>query len=333
MPIGILAVTRLGIVTHAPAAQQPPLRDPRHRRPRDAAAGHRPGHDADHDGPAARALRGLYPVRLVLDRRAERARAREEAELADATTTTSPRLPTRLMLFDLRGAGRRRVVKVVYVTLAFLMGGGLVLFGIGGDVSGGLVDAITERSGSGDDGDEALRGARARRAAAPRSRTRATPRCGPRSPARASSSRAPATTTTRTRAPTPTAGAECCCRPARVGARTSQLADTARRPRRQPDGPGLRRARRARQGGARAGGHRRGAHSAGTYASSAHLAYQAGPDPHGRPRARQGARADRAGHARGAQGPARPAPSRRPRRRRRPAPGARDAQPARAAGG
>src|SRR3712207_2277671 len=55
------------------------------------------------------------------------------------------------MLFDLRGTGRRRVVKVVYVTLALLMGGGLVLFGIGGDVSGGLVDAITERSGSADD--------------------------------------------------------------------------------------------------------------------------------------------------------------------------------------
>jgi hypothetical protein len=56
------------------------------------------------------------------------------------------------MLFDLRGAGRRRTVKTVYITLAFLMGGGLVLFGIGGGggVSGGLVDAITERSGGGD---------------------------------------------------------------------------------------------------------------------------------------------------------------------------------------
>jgi hypothetical protein len=60
------------------------------------------------------------------------------------------------MLFDLRGAGRRRTVKVVYITLAFLMGGGLVLFGIGGDVSGGLVDAITER-GSGDDGSDRFR--------------------------------------------------------------------------------------------------------------------------------------------------------------------------------
>jgi hypothetical protein len=56
------------------------------------------------------------------------------------------------MLFDLRGRGRQRFIKVVYITLAFLMGGGLVLFGIGGDVSGGLVDAITERGGGADTG-------------------------------------------------------------------------------------------------------------------------------------------------------------------------------------
>jgi hypothetical protein len=48
------------------------------------------------------------------------------------------------MLFDLRGSGRRTTVKAVYILLAVLMGGGLVLFGIGGSVSGGLVDAITE---------------------------------------------------------------------------------------------------------------------------------------------------------------------------------------------
>jgi hypothetical protein len=52
------------------------------------------------------------------------------------------------MLFDLRGSGRRTTIKVVYLTLALLMGGGLVLFGIGGDVSGGLVDALTENSGT-----------------------------------------------------------------------------------------------------------------------------------------------------------------------------------------
>ena len=61
------------------------------------------------------------------------------------------------MLFDLRGSGRRRTVKVVYVTLALLMGGGLVLFGIGGSgaLQGGLVDAITESDGGGD-GNERL---------------------------------------------------------------------------------------------------------------------------------------------------------------------------------
>ena len=55
------------------------------------------------------------------------------------------------MLFDLRGSGRRRMVKIVYITLAVLMGGGLVLFGIGGGgaLSGGLLDAITESNGGG----------------------------------------------------------------------------------------------------------------------------------------------------------------------------------------
>jgi hypothetical protein len=59
------------------------------------------------------------------------------------------------MLFDLRGRGRRRTIKIVYITLALLMGGGLVLFGIGGGgaMQGGLVDAITGTSG-GDSGAE-----------------------------------------------------------------------------------------------------------------------------------------------------------------------------------
>jgi hypothetical protein len=49
------------------------------------------------------------------------------------------------MLFDLQGK-RRRLVQVTYVVLALLMGGGLVLFGIGGDASGGLFDAITGKN-------------------------------------------------------------------------------------------------------------------------------------------------------------------------------------------
>ena len=48
------------------------------------------------------------------------------------------------MLFDLRGK-RKRLVQVIYASLALLMGGGLVLFGIGGEVSGGLLDAFTNR--------------------------------------------------------------------------------------------------------------------------------------------------------------------------------------------
>jgi hypothetical protein len=58
------------------------------------------------------------------------------------------------MLFDLRGR-RRRAVQVTYLMLALLMGGGLVLFGIGGDVSGGLVDAF-KGGGGGSSGDSAL---------------------------------------------------------------------------------------------------------------------------------------------------------------------------------
>lgn len=55
------------------------------------------------------------------------------------------------MLFDLRGAGRRRTVQAIYLTLAILMGGGLVLFGVGGNVQGGLVDAFKGGGGSNPD--------------------------------------------------------------------------------------------------------------------------------------------------------------------------------------
>lgn len=52
------------------------------------------------------------------------------------------------MLFDLRGAGRRRTVQATYLFLAILLGGGLVLFGIGGSgLGGGLLDAVTGSSG------------------------------------------------------------------------------------------------------------------------------------------------------------------------------------------
>ena len=53
------------------------------------------------------------------------------------------------MLFDLRGRGRRKTVQGLYLTLAILMGGGLVLFGVGGNVSGGLLDALKDNPKSG----------------------------------------------------------------------------------------------------------------------------------------------------------------------------------------
>jgi predicted Zn-dependent protease len=53
------------------------------------------------------------------------------------------------MLFDLRSRGRRRTVQAVYLTLAILMGGGLVLFGVGaGNGIGGLLNAFTGNSSS-----------------------------------------------------------------------------------------------------------------------------------------------------------------------------------------
>jgi hypothetical protein len=53
------------------------------------------------------------------------------------------------MLFDLRGK-RRRAVQATYLTLAVLMGGGLVLFGIGGS-GGNIFDALDSGGGGATD--------------------------------------------------------------------------------------------------------------------------------------------------------------------------------------
>src|SRR6478752_4314358 len=53
------------------------------------------------------------------------------------------------MLFDLRGRHRRRLVRVIYIGLALLIGLGLVGFGIGGGFGGGgLLSAGTGSEGS-----------------------------------------------------------------------------------------------------------------------------------------------------------------------------------------
>jgi hypothetical protein len=52
------------------------------------------------------------------------------------------------MLFDLRGR-RKRAIQAIYLVMAVLMGAGLILFGIGGSVSGGFLDALTGSNGGG----------------------------------------------------------------------------------------------------------------------------------------------------------------------------------------
>lgn len=52
------------------------------------------------------------------------------------------------MLFDLRGRGRRRAVRVIYVGLAILMGSGLVLFGVGSFGGGGVLSNLSGSEGS-----------------------------------------------------------------------------------------------------------------------------------------------------------------------------------------
>jgi hypothetical protein len=53
------------------------------------------------------------------------------------------------MLFDLRSRGRRRTVQAVYLGLAVILGGGLILFGVGaGNGFGGILNAFTGNGSS-----------------------------------------------------------------------------------------------------------------------------------------------------------------------------------------
>lgn len=53
------------------------------------------------------------------------------------------------MLFDLQGR-RKTAIKAIYLGLAVLMAGGLVMFGIGSNVSGGLSDFFSSTGGNGE---------------------------------------------------------------------------------------------------------------------------------------------------------------------------------------
>jgi predicted Zn-dependent protease len=54
------------------------------------------------------------------------------------------------MLFDLQSRRRRTAVKIIYLFLAILMGGGLILFGVGaGNGNGGFLNALTGNGSGG----------------------------------------------------------------------------------------------------------------------------------------------------------------------------------------
>jgi tetratricopeptide (TPR) repeat protein len=64
------------------------------------------------------------------------------------------------MLFDLRSRGRRRTVQVIYISLAVLIGAGLILFGVGtGTGGGGLFGAFTGNGGSSNSAKSAINAA------------------------------------------------------------------------------------------------------------------------------------------------------------------------------
>ena len=146
MPVGMLALTRLGVVTPAPAAPQLALRHRDHRRDRGAPA-RAPTrsprciemvpmlvlYGAEYPaGDVGRALRpphrGARGAGARRDRLIPRCSSTSEAAAAAAPSRSSTS------------------------TLAILMGGGLVFFGIGGGtLGGGLFDAFKGGGGGGSD--------------------------------------------------------------------------------------------------------------------------------------------------------------------------------------
>ena len=92
----------------------------------------------------------LYLASIVLLKVADRRRQARRRPSRSTTSTSLARLLRTLMLFDLRGRGRRRTVQVIYLGLAIILGGGLVLFGVGtGSGNGGLLNAFGGSGGGG----------------------------------------------------------------------------------------------------------------------------------------------------------------------------------------
>ena len=75
---------------HQPTRAQPPLRDPDHRRRRDAHARAGPDHDGDDDGPYVRFIRGLYSVLLAAGpARGSRCRREDEESAPEPELVTT----------------------------------------------------------------------------------------------------------------------------------------------------------------------------------------------------------------------------------------------------
>ena len=122
--------------------QEPPLRDPDHRRPRDAAARHRPGDDADLDGAARPPVRVQPDPRAVLRQPRRRAATERRAGRAPAPNRPARRSSTLPACSSNSAASASALIQVIYVCLALLMFIALVGFGIGGGAIGGIFDAL-----------------------------------------------------------------------------------------------------------------------------------------------------------------------------------------------
>ena len=296
----------MDILDGGAAAQQPALRDPRHRRPGHAAARQRPGDHAPDDGPDPLPLRGLYPSRRAA-RPARRAGARRE-EAEAASTDLDPFDDPTTTECSSTSEAPAAAVKIVYITLAFLMGGGLVLFGIGGGGASRRPRGRDHRAApAATPAPTASEAGEAAAAKAPRQpdRRRGLGRARPRAvqPRQHGREHRPEHRQLHRRRRRAAARR----RPGLGRAR--QLADKQARTRASPSlmvqayaGLGeLDKATAAQEIIAL------DRNSAGAYATLATARLPGRPDPQGRPRRRQGARADGAGQARAAQGRARAA--------------------------
>ncbi len=144
LPLGLLALHRIGVINASTLTRNWRYATVIIAVDRGGDAGGGSSHHRTGDAPARHPLSGKY--RHAQDRRSSRRAARLRRTRATFDDSLDPTLA---MLFDLRGRGRRRTVQAIYLGLALLMGGGLVLFGVGaGNGFGGLLNAFNGNGSS-----------------------------------------------------------------------------------------------------------------------------------------------------------------------------------------